>query len=378
MRDEARALGRRRLLEGRRCPDWRSSAPGADPVTGRRDLATGQAGAWSDPPRPLEDADWHASLRREPGMARERVIAYGRLATAWTDEAGTLSSPDVFLRLRLPHVIAEDFLVVIEASRRHLAEGAVLDPWGTPLRDDWDRPSQRAARMFSTRSRRVPAWIGLLAVLEDFAFTWDGVASAPRRQRPASAHRSADQSCPHDGPGEAHETGADGTGRDGDAEGGYGAGGGAGGDGAGWDGAGGAGGVGASGDDEPGAYWTSARASLPAARSTPARPSPPAARPTPRRHGDAIYIRDGWRCSAPGCTSRRNLEDHHIHYRSHLGSDDLSNRTCLCRFHHGRCEHGGLGTCRGTAPLGITWRLGPRGAGTWYRNDRRVERASAD
>ncbi|MEK7798983.1 MAG: HNH endonuclease signature motif containing protein, partial [Acidobacteriota bacterium] len=104
----------------------------------------------------------------------------------------------------------------------------------------------------------------------------------------------------------------------------------------------------------------------------------PTARPTPGRHGDAIYIRDGWRCSAPGCTSRRNLEDHHLIHRAHQGPDDLSNRTCLCRFHHGRCEHGGLGTCKGTAPLGITWRLGPREAGIWYRNDRRVERAPPD
>jgi hypothetical protein len=28
----------------------------------------------------------------------------------------------------------------------------------------------------------------------------------------------------------------------------------------------------------------------------------------------------------PGCTSYRNLHDHHIHYRSAGGSDDLSNR----------------------------------------------------
>jgi len=30
--------------------------------------------------------------------------------------------------------------------------------------------------------------------------------------------------------------------------------------------------------------------------------------PAPRRHCEAVYIRDGWRCSAPACTSRRNLE----------------------------------------------------------------------
>lgn len=276
LRDEARAFGRRRLVEGRRCPDWRSSAPGADPIIGRRDLATGHAAGWSDPPRPLEDADWHASLRREPGSARERILAYGTLATAWADETGALPGPDVFLRLRLPHEIAEDFLVVIESSRRRLADDAALDPWGLPSRVGDDRPAARAARMFSNRSRRVPAWIGLLALLEDFVFTWDGVAAAPHRQRPAGAHRSVDLACPHDRPGE-----------DGTAE------------------------HGAGGDDEPVIDGRRRRRARSNAGVT--LPTPPAARPTPRRHGDAIYIRDGWRCSAPGCTSRRNLEDHHNH-----------------------------------------------------------------
>ncbi|MEK7283091.1 MAG: HNH endonuclease signature motif containing protein [Acidobacteriota bacterium] len=365
LRDEARALGRRRLVEGRRCPDWRSSAPGADPIIGRRDLASGHAGGGSDPPRPLEDADWHASLRREPGSARARILAYGTLASAWADETGALPSPDVFLRLRLPHEIAGDFLVVIESSRRRLADAAALDPWGAPSRVGDDRPAARAARMFSNRSRRVPAWIGLLALLEDFVFTWDGVAAAPRRQRPAGAHRSVDQACPHGGAGDPDQDGESGD------------------DGA--PGENGAGEHGADGDDQPEMderrrrrARSNAGVTLPTAPRGPAHASLPTARPTPRRHGDAIYIRDGWRCSAPGCTSRRNLEDHHLIHRAHQGPDDLSNRTCLCRFHHGRCEHGGLGTCKGTAPLGITWRLGPREAGIWYRNDRRVERAPPD
>ena len=93
----------------------------------------------------------------------------------------------------------------------------------------------------------------------------------------------------------------------------------------------------------------------------------------PRRPGDEIYIRDGWRCTAPGCTSRRNLEDHHIRYRSRGGDDDPANRICLCRFHHQRGEHGGLASCRGRAPTGVVWRLGRKDAApTWYRNERRI------
>jgi hypothetical protein len=90
----------------------------------------------------------------------------------------------------------------------------------------------------------------------------------------------------------------------------------------------------------------------------------------PKRKADRIYIRDGWRCAAPGCTSRKNLESHHLAYRSRGG--DLtadSNQICACRFHHQMGEHGAFARCRGTAPLGITWRLGKEDLGTWYRNE---------
>ncbi|HEV8702452.1 MAG TPA: HNH endonuclease signature motif containing protein, partial [Candidatus Polarisedimenticolia bacterium] len=80
----------------------------------------------------------------------------------------------------------------------------------------------------------------------------------------------------------------------------------------------------------------------------------------------------GWRCTAPGCTSRKNLDDHHVVYRSRRGGNALDNRTCLCRFHHKRGEHGELASCRGKAPLGILWRLGKKDLGVWYRNERRV------
>ena len=35
--------------------------------------------------------------------------------------------------------------------------------------------------MFSVRARRVPAWVGLLALLEDAAFAWDDPRACPRR-----------------------------------------------------------------------------------------------------------------------------------------------------------------------------------------------------
>jgi len=72
---------------------------------------------------------------------------------------------------------------------------------------------------------------------------------------------------------------------------------------------------------------------------------------------------------APGCTSRRNLQEHHVSYRSQGGSDELDNRLCLCAFHHQRGEHGELASCRGLAPLGIEWSLGRGGRGGLFRNE---------
>ena len=248
LRDEARALGRARSA--------RTESASATPT-------------------PLDDAAWHASLRREPGTARDRIQRFG------SDAAGR-PSPDVFLRVRLPHDLAGDFLGVVESARQLLSLLADSVPWDEPWPDAQAAPSTIAARTFSVRSRLVPAWVGLLALLEDFALTWDPVRSGAVR--------------PH------------------------------------------------------------------------ARVSPAA----PKRPGDPVYSSAGWRCTAPGCTSRKNLDDHHVVYRSRRGGNALDNRTCLCRFHHYRGEHGELASCRGKAPLGILWRLGKKDLGVWYRNERRV------
>ncbi|MGH9750063.1 MAG: HNH endonuclease signature motif containing protein [Candidatus Polarisedimenticolia bacterium] len=274
-------------------------------------------------PLPPGDAEWHASLSRPPGRSRTRVLRLGMEAAldAGADECpgpgdrggsavcggpgdrggsgtcagpGRSPSPDVFLRFRLPRDLAASFLGAVESRRRALASLAEEVPRDQPWPDPVVLPSLLAARTFSIRSHRVPAWTGLLALLEEFVLCWDG---------PARGVRS------------------------------------------------------------PGAPSPGVR--------SPGAPSPGAG-PPPLRGPDAIYIRDGWRCTAPGCTSRRNLEDHHLRYRSRGGDDAPENRACLCRFHHQCGEHGGLASCRGTAPLGITWRLGRPEVGTWYRNERRL------
>ena len=78
----------------------------------------------------------------------------------------------------------------------------------------------------------------------------------------------------------------------------------------------------------------------------------------PRHH--AVFARDGWRCTVPGCSSYRNLQDHHVVYRSRGGSDALANRTTLCAWHHLRGQHGGRIRVTGTAPDGLEFELGLR------------------
>ena len=92
--------------------------------------------------------------------------------------------------------------------------------------------------------------------------------------------------------------------------------------------------------------------------------------PHPGLREDGVLDRDGWRCTAPGCTARAELEKHHVRYRSHGGGDDPSNLTTLCRFHHRQGEHGGLLRVRGRAPDALRFRLGNGPDAPWYADER--------
>jgi hypothetical protein len=81
-------------------------------------------------------------------------------------------------------------------------------------------------------------------------------------------------------------------------------------------------------------------------------------RPLPRQY--QVFSRDGWRCTVPGCTAYRNLQDHHIEFRSAGGANDLGNRTTLCAWHHLRGVHAGVIRCAGQAPAGLRFALGLR------------------
>jgi hypothetical protein len=79
---------------------------------------------------------------------------------------------------------------------------------------------------------------------------------------------------------------------------------------------------------------------------------------TPREH--AVFARDGWRCTVPGCTSYRNLQQHHVVFRSAGGDDEPGNLTTLCAWHHLRGVHARVLRCTGAAPDGLRFELGLR------------------
>jgi hypothetical protein len=80
----------------------------------------------------------------------------------------------------------------------------------------------------------------------------------------------------------------------------------------------------------------------------------------------ADFERDGWRCTVPACSARRNLQSHHIVFRSAGGPDVAWNRTSLCAWHHQRGVHGGLVRIRGRAPDALAFSLG---VGTFLSGD---------
>jgi hypothetical protein len=81
------------------------------------------------------------------------------------------------------------------------------------------------------------------------------------------------------------------------------------------------------------------------------------------RHRDPVFARDGWRCSVPACSSRSNLHDHHIRFRSHGGGNERENRIAICAAHHLHGIHAGWVRAAGAAPAAVSWELGMRADG---------------
>lgn len=74
-----------------------------------------------------------------------------------------------------------------------------------------------------------------------------------------------------------------------------------------------------------------------------------------------VLERDRWQCRAPECSRRRNLQEHHIRYRSRGGGEEEENRITLCAFHHLVGIHGGLVRLSGRADAigeDLHWEMG--------------------
>jgi len=76
------------------------------------------------------------------------------------------------------------------------------------------------------------------------------------------------------------------------------------------------------------------------------------------RRDHRIFVRDGWRCRVPGCSSRRNLQVHHLIYRSHGGGNEDDNLAVLCATHHLQGIHSGRLRCRGSCEGILRWEFG--------------------
>lgn len=72
--------------------------------------------------------------------------------------------------------------------------------------------------------------------------------------------------------------------------------------------------------------------------------------------GAEIHATFGWMCAVPGCTARRNLEQHHIVYRSQGGADDATNLVSLCARHHRYVIHEQRAvSVEGRSPHDLRW-----------------------
>jgi hypothetical protein len=72
-----------------------------------------------------------------------------------------------------------------------------------------------------------------------------------------------------------------------------------------------------------------------------------------------IFERDAWRCRVPGCSSRRNLQVHHVVFRSHGGGDEDANLAVLCAAHHLQGIHRGRLRCHPLPDGLLAWEFAP-------------------
>ena len=127
-------------------------------------------------PLPPSDEEWQASLRLVPGEARRNLLTGGLEALA------TEAPINVFLRIAGPADAIRDLRHGLNETRVRLAaRGPTLDDLA-PADAARLFPSLRLAQRYTSRGKRIPDWVCLLSMLEEFAEEWDDPRRMPRRR----------------------------------------------------------------------------------------------------------------------------------------------------------------------------------------------------
>jgi hypothetical protein len=114
---------------------------------------------------PMTDDAWATSIASKPGDCFRSVLRSGLESLDQAHNRETFS-------LTLPASIAQSLGGAVESRRTELEEAAQLGDLFAEI-DPSLPPSHQAARMFSQRARKLPSWVGLLSLLENFAGTYD-------------------------------------------------------------------------------------------------------------------------------------------------------------------------------------------------------------
>lgn len=114
---------------------------------------------------PMTDDEWAASIASKPGDCFRSVLRSG------LESIDQAHSRETFT-LTLPASIAQSLGSVVEFRRCELEEAASCGDVFAEI-DPALPPSHQAARMFSQKARKLPSWVGLLSLLENFAWTYD-------------------------------------------------------------------------------------------------------------------------------------------------------------------------------------------------------------
>ncbi len=122
---------------------------------------------------PPSDADWRASLRFGPGQTFDSVFGLGYGLLERVVHRGPLMQ--VPLAFHLPETEASTFLRSIEAARRVLVDRVQSSP--EPGEQSRFTPAARIAQDYVHNGERVPSWVGLLALLEEWVMVHDALKS---------------------------------------------------------------------------------------------------------------------------------------------------------------------------------------------------------